>query len=139
MALAHGAEVIERHDLSRPGKGYALDFGLAHLSAAPPGILIMIDADCRIVRGTIATLVKVCAETHRPTQALYLMRSPPGAEINQRVADSPGGSRTGCDRRTSLPGFTVPTHGHRHGVSVGRDPLGQPCQWVNRRRHEAWP
>jgi cellulose synthase/poly-beta-1,6-N-acetylglucosamine synthase-like glycosyltransferase len=87
MATKCGAEVIERHDLARRGKGYALDFGIKHLSSAPPDILIMVDADCRIAHGTIGALVKMCAASHRPTQALYLMTSPPGAEINQQVAE----------------------------------------------------
>ena len=46
VASAGGAEVVERHDPDRRGKGYALDFGLQHLSSAPPEIVIMIDADC---------------------------------------------------------------------------------------------
>src|SRR6185437_5136334 len=54
VAAKNGAEVIERHDLARRGKGYALDFGIKHLSSAPPDILIMVDADCRIAHGTIS-------------------------------------------------------------------------------------
>src|SRR5262249_14964254 len=52
VARAEGAEVIERHDLSRLGKGYALDYGLRHLSFDPPEIVIAIDADCRVEPGT---------------------------------------------------------------------------------------
>src|SRR5580704_2288892 len=40
VAAAAGAEVIERHDPTRRGKGYALDFGIQHLSSAAPEILI---------------------------------------------------------------------------------------------------
>src|SRR5580704_15835042 len=53
IARTAGAEVIERHDPDRRGKGYALDFGIQHLSATPPDILIMIDADCRIAANAI--------------------------------------------------------------------------------------
>lgn len=87
VAATHGAEVIERHDLVRRGKGYALDFGLQHLNSAPPDILIMIDADCRLSDGAIHALVQTCVATHRPTQALYLMTPSPEAQINQRVAE----------------------------------------------------
>jgi glycosyltransferase involved in cell wall biosynthesis len=87
VALGEGAEVIERKDLRRRGKGYALDCGLQYLSSAPPDILIMVDADCRVANGTIDALIKTCAAADRPVQALYLMTPPPEAQINQRVAE----------------------------------------------------
>jgi cellulose synthase/poly-beta-1,6-N-acetylglucosamine synthase-like glycosyltransferase len=87
VAKAAGAEVIERHDPVQRGKGYALDFGIQHLSAAPPDILIMIDADCRIAADAIARLTRLCAMTHRPVQALYLMTAPANSRINHQVAE----------------------------------------------------
>ena len=45
VAARHGAEVIERTDASRRGKGYALDFGVRHLAARPPDVVLVIDAD----------------------------------------------------------------------------------------------
>ena len=36
VAATAGAEVIERHDLARRGKGYALESGLRHLGSAAP-------------------------------------------------------------------------------------------------------
>ena len=44
VAAAAGAETIERHEPTKIGKGYALDFGLQHLSVNPPSIVIVIDA-----------------------------------------------------------------------------------------------
>src|SRR5262245_17055169 len=44
VARDSGAEVIDRHDLQRRGKGFALDHGIKHLSSNPPEILIVIDA-----------------------------------------------------------------------------------------------
>src|SRR5262249_19653464 len=38
-----GAEVIERQDAERRGKGFALDFGLKHLEADPPAVVVVID------------------------------------------------------------------------------------------------
>jgi len=87
IARTAGAEVIERHDPIRRGKGYALDFGIQHLSSAPPDILIMIDADCRIAANAIRRLTRLCAMTHRPVQALYLMAAPTNSRINHQVAE----------------------------------------------------
>ena len=87
VAAAAGAEVIERRDPARRGKGYALDYGIRHLSAAPPDILIMIDADCRIAVNAIPQLAGLCAVTDRPVQALYLMAAPANSRINHQVAE----------------------------------------------------
>src|SRR5215471_14666196 len=46
VARAGGAEVVERHDLIKVGKGYALDWGLRHLASDPPEFVVFIDADC---------------------------------------------------------------------------------------------
>jgi cellulose synthase/poly-beta-1,6-N-acetylglucosamine synthase-like glycosyltransferase len=87
MARTTGAEVIERHDPAKRGKGYALDFGIQHLSSAPPDILIIIDADCRIAANSMARLTRLCARTRRPVQALYLMAAPANSRINHQVAE----------------------------------------------------
>ncbi len=87
VATAGRAEVIERHDATRYGKGYALDFGIRHLGSNPPDVVIIIDADCRLAPDTIDELTKVCAATCRPVQALYLMTRPAGSQINHQVAE----------------------------------------------------
>ena len=87
IALAFGAEVIERHDPNRRGKGYALDFGLRHLREDPPEIVIMVDADCRLADNVLGELAVTCASKRRPVQALYLMTAPPASRINQQVAE----------------------------------------------------
>jgi cellulose synthase/poly-beta-1,6-N-acetylglucosamine synthase-like glycosyltransferase len=86
-AAAAGAETIERHDLTKLGKSYALDFALRHLSSNPPGFVSFIDADCRVAAGSIDQLRTACATTHRPVQALDLMTAPGGSPINLRVAE----------------------------------------------------
>jgi cellulose synthase/poly-beta-1,6-N-acetylglucosamine synthase-like glycosyltransferase len=68
-----GAEVLERRNGERVGKGYALAYGLRHLEANPPDIVIVIDADCRLSTGLITQLAALCARTGEPVQALYLM------------------------------------------------------------------
>ena len=87
IALAAGAEVVERHDPDKRGKGYALDFGIRHLDLDPPEIVIIIDADCRLKDNAIDQLVMACASTQRPVQALYLMTAPDGARINHQIAE----------------------------------------------------
>jgi cellulose synthase/poly-beta-1,6-N-acetylglucosamine synthase-like glycosyltransferase len=87
VAAAAGAEVVQRHDTERIGKGYALDFGLVHLAADPPEIVIIIDADCRLAGGAIEQLASTCAATRRPVQALYLMGTPCQSAINYAAAE----------------------------------------------------
>jgi cellulose synthase/poly-beta-1,6-N-acetylglucosamine synthase-like glycosyltransferase len=86
-AAAAGAEVIERNDRARIGKGYALDRGIAHLTGYPPDIVVMIDADCRLADGVLTRLASVCSVTCRPVQALYVMTAPEESAINFRVAE----------------------------------------------------
>ncbi|HEX5461222.1 MAG TPA: glycosyltransferase [Steroidobacteraceae bacterium] len=87
IASAAGAEVIERNDSSHRGKGYALDLGMRHLAADPPAVVLIVDADCRVEEGSIDRLARVCAQTGRPVQALYLSHAPPGARLAMRVAE----------------------------------------------------
>ena len=74
LARAAGAEVLERHDLVRRGKGYALDAGRAFLAKNPRPVLVIVDADVRLADGTLDRLAATAAETGRPTQGVYLMR-----------------------------------------------------------------
>lgn len=87
VAAAAGAEVVERQDPTKIGKGYALDRGLRYLSQDPPEIVVMIDADCRLTDGAIERLAATCAMTHRPVQALYLMTAPIGSRVSHQVAE----------------------------------------------------
>jgi cellulose synthase/poly-beta-1,6-N-acetylglucosamine synthase-like glycosyltransferase len=66
-------EVIERHDANRRGKGFALASGRAQLLADPPDVVVCIDADCRVVRGSVRELAAWAAATGRPVQADYLL------------------------------------------------------------------
>jgi cellulose synthase/poly-beta-1,6-N-acetylglucosamine synthase-like glycosyltransferase len=87
VAASAGAEVIERKDFLRRGKGYALQFGLAHLNREPPDVVLFFDADCRLAYETIDRLASTCLSTQRPVQALYLMKSPIRSSINHQVAE----------------------------------------------------
>lgn len=71
--------VLERHDAERRGKGFALAHGRAHLLDDPPNVVICIDADCRIARGSLRDLAAWAAATGRPVQADYLLAAHTGA------------------------------------------------------------
>lgn len=87
IAAAEGAEVIERTDSERRGKGYALDFGVRHLEQTPPEVIVMIDDDCAVDSGTVDCLARVCLKMNRPVQGLYVMHSPEGAGLKTRIAE----------------------------------------------------
>jgi cellulose synthase/poly-beta-1,6-N-acetylglucosamine synthase-like glycosyltransferase len=109
IAAREGAEVVERSDPSRKGKGYALERGVQHLCAAPPAVAIIVDADCRLEDGALERLCAVAEATGRPAQALYSMRSATGASVNRQVAEF----------AWSLKNFVRP---------LGLSALGLPCQ-----------
>lgn len=76
VARAAGAQVIERTDPDKRGKGHALSFGANHLRADPPDVVLIMDADCRVERGTLCQLAELAADRDRPVQAVYLMHAP---------------------------------------------------------------
>jgi cellulose synthase/poly-beta-1,6-N-acetylglucosamine synthase-like glycosyltransferase len=86
LARSAGAEVIERHDPLRRGKGYALSFAFAHLSCDAPEVVVIVDADCRVTPGSIARVATLAARTGRPVQADYLLQSPESAGPRSRVS-----------------------------------------------------
>jgi cellulose synthase/poly-beta-1,6-N-acetylglucosamine synthase-like glycosyltransferase len=87
LAASAGAEVIERIDLVRIGKGYALAHGLAHLNDKPPEFVIFIDADCRVQRDMIARLKLACATFDTPVQACFLMVAAEQSPIDHTLAE----------------------------------------------------
>ncbi len=76
IARGMGAIVVERHDLTHTGKGYALDYGLRFLETDPPDVVVIVDADCQVEPGAIATLSQKAIAMKRPMQATYLMEKP---------------------------------------------------------------
>ena len=86
IARAAGAEVTERANATRRGKGYALDHGVRWLERAPPAAVVIIDADCITAPCALECLVQRCLTTSRPVQALYLMNAPPGSGLGLRIA-----------------------------------------------------
>ena len=86
IARTFGVTVLERQDLERKGKGYALDYGLKFLEREPPEVVVVIDADCLVHPGTIDKLARSVATLKRPIQATYLMKPPPNANPKALVS-----------------------------------------------------
>jgi cellulose synthase/poly-beta-1,6-N-acetylglucosamine synthase-like glycosyltransferase len=76
LAERAGARVVRRVDPTRRGKGYAIEFGLEELAKAPPEVVIIVDADCRVEPGSIGILAERAQATGRPIQAEYLILPP---------------------------------------------------------------
>ncbi len=85
-ARAEGAEVIERREPDRRGKGYALAFGIAHLAEAPPDVLIVVDADCRVAPDALRVLVAAALDTGRPVQARYRFAAPRPSTVSSSIS-----------------------------------------------------
>jgi cellulose synthase/poly-beta-1,6-N-acetylglucosamine synthase-like glycosyltransferase len=73
-ARGAGVEVIERTDLNRRGKGYALAHAAEYLRSDPPSVLVVMDADCRIDAASLSALVGCASRSGRPSQAINLLR-----------------------------------------------------------------
>lgn len=87
IAHASGAEVLVRSDTAKRGKGYALQYAIDHLKAAPPAGVVVIDADCSVGEGAFGRIAAQMSATGRPAQMLCLMRAPMGAPAQRRIAE----------------------------------------------------
>lgn len=87
LARSAGATVIERFDAQLRGKGYALAFGVDHLRADPPGVVLVVDADCTVAPGSVARIGTLAAKLGRPVQMLNLMHAAPGASVRLRTLE----------------------------------------------------
>jgi|CXWL01.1.fsa_nt_gi cellulose synthase/poly-beta-1,6-N-acetylglucosamine synthase-like glycosyltransferase len=74
-----GVAVIEREDQAKRGKGYALDFGRAHLAKSAPECVVILDADCLPEPGSIENLVFAAMSSGQPAQSVNLMKPGPVA------------------------------------------------------------
>lgn len=86
VARSEGADVAERRDPERHGKGYALTFALDILASDPPEVVIIVDADCRVRPGDLSLIAALARDTARPIQADYSLEAPAGASVRTRVS-----------------------------------------------------
>ena len=74
VAARAGATVIERVDVIRRGKSWALDFAIEHLRArpAPPEVVVVVDADSTVSGSFFAGLADQLERGARVCQAYYV-------------------------------------------------------------------
>jgi cellulose synthase/poly-beta-1,6-N-acetylglucosamine synthase-like glycosyltransferase len=87
LAAAAGAEVVDRRDATRIGKGYALDHGVRALARTnPPNVVVFVDADCELGAQAISRIAGLSLKLGRPVQAQYRMQSPPSEGSAERIS-----------------------------------------------------
>jgi cellulose synthase/poly-beta-1,6-N-acetylglucosamine synthase-like glycosyltransferase len=87
LARGAGAEVIERSHSELRGKGYALAFGVEHLRANAPDVVLVVDADCIISDGALDCIAARCYASEKPVQMLNLMSASADAGLKLRVLE----------------------------------------------------
>ncbi|MEY4582454.1 MAG: hypothetical protein RL701_7157 [Pseudomonadota bacterium] len=120
LATQRGAHVLERHDSTRRGKGYALAFGIEHLAADPPAVVVIVDADCEVSAGGITRLAQAALAADAPIQADYWL-APSAAPSGRSVV--------------SALAFLVKNRVRPRGLAA----LGQPCLLTGTGMAFPWP
>ncbi len=89
IARAAGAAVLERNDTANRGKGFALAAGrdyLARDGEMTPDVVLVMDADCRLLPGSIETLAAAALAANAPAQAINLIEAdlaaPPMVQVS---------------------------------------------------------
>jgi len=86
IATSAGAQVIVREDQENRGKGFALASGREFLRADPPDVVVVLDADCRMDRPSLAVLSNHAFVSRRACQAVNLLApdlaAPPMVQIS---------------------------------------------------------
>jgi len=121
IAALEGAEVIERHDPDRVGKGYALDCGIQFVGrSGAPEVVIFVDADCELAPGSVDELATLSFARDRPVQATYTMQAPAPTSKTARIAR-----------------FAVKVKNYVRPFGASR--LGFPCQLTGTGMAFPWP
>jgi cellulose synthase/poly-beta-1,6-N-acetylglucosamine synthase-like glycosyltransferase len=79
VANRPGVEVVVRQDAKRRGKGYALQAGVDLLRSAPPAVMIVVDADCQVMPGSLDVLARDAAARNKPVQGGNSLNPPANA------------------------------------------------------------
>jgi cellulose synthase/poly-beta-1,6-N-acetylglucosamine synthase-like glycosyltransferase len=86
VAREAGADVAERTDPARRGKGFALAYGLKILAQDAPAVVIVVDADCVLGPAALDALGRQVTATGRPAQGVYLIGTGKEADPKQRLS-----------------------------------------------------
>jgi glycosyltransferase involved in cell wall biosynthesis len=131
IASREGAEVVERRDQQRVGKGYALDDGIRFVGrTGAPDVIIFVDADCELEPDSVEELARVSMAHDRPVQATNLQEASASASRTVRIQQFAlkvknyvrplGSRRLGLPCQLSGTGMAVPwSNISLVGVSTG--------------------
>lgn len=86
IARSLGADVAQRRDQERRGKGFALDYGIRQLQSSPPDAVVFLDADCRVSPDTVRLLAAAAIASGRPVQGLNLCDADPSGPASQLIS-----------------------------------------------------
>ncbi len=86
LARGAGAEVIIRQNAEQRGKGFALDYGVRHISNHPPEILIIVDSDVSIRSGSLDALARQALITGKPAQSVYVLQAPVDSGMKDQIS-----------------------------------------------------
>ena len=84
-----GFEVVERFNLEKRGKGFALDYAVRYLEKCDflPEVVVILDADCQLKPGSLTLIKQAVIEQNSPVQAINRSLAPNGSGITQRVSE----------------------------------------------------
>lgn len=82
-----GFAVLERFDVKRRGKGYALAHGRSWLTQDPPDCVIIFDADCATDAASLANLARFSVATMSAVQAGYFFESDLSVPVKVQISN----------------------------------------------------
>lgn len=86
LSRSLGATVVERTNLEKRGKGFALDFGRSSLEESPPDVVMIIDADCVVHPGTVAEATKLAHASQATVQVTNLLAPPENPSLRDQIS-----------------------------------------------------
>lgn len=86
IVRGNNIEVLQRVNSELRGKGYTLAYAVRYLNKNPPDVLIFIDADCRIKKGSITQLASISFHEKCPVQCVNTMTLGRNSSMKYHIA-----------------------------------------------------
>ncbi|HJT78403.1 MAG TPA: glycosyltransferase family 2 protein, partial [Gemmataceae bacterium] len=86
VARAAGVTCLERHDATRRGKGFALEWAFAQVLPQGYDAVVVLDADCRLDRHALRAFDRRLSAGDRALQASYVASNPDASVTSYAVA-----------------------------------------------------
>jgi 1,2-diacylglycerol 3-beta-glucosyltransferase len=119
-AIAAGAECLERHDTSRRGKPYALDWAFKLLADGDHDAIVILDADAIVDREYAAALNRAGPLRNKAIECYDDVRNPNDSALTRMAAVLAAGRFLGSFELKQRAGLTVPLS---DGMCLGVDLL----------------